>query len=92
MGAADGGGTSGKGCRVGLANTAGVDELHLPLRVRLPMFIALTLVGCGIALVIDVEHILAFTPLVALAVTNLVDWLYRRRARRRIQAPPVATL
>ncbi len=77
---------------MGLANTAGVDELHLPLRVRLPMFIALTLVGCGIALVIDVEHILAFTPLVALALTNLVDWLYRRRARRRIQAPPVATL
>jgi len=59
----------------------------------LPMFIALTLVGCGIALVIDVGHILAFAPLVALALTNLVDWLCRRRARRqRIQAPPVTTL
>jgi Flp pilus assembly protein TadB len=56
------------------------------------MFIALTLVGCGIALVIDVGHILAFAPLVALALTYLVDWLYRRRARQRIQAPPVATL
>ncbi len=57
------------------------------------MFIALTLVGVGIALVTDVGHILAVAPLVALALTNLVDWLYRRRARRqRIQAPPPATL
>jgi len=57
------------------------------------MFIALTLVGVGIALVTDVGHILAVAPLVALALTNLVDWLYRRRARhQRIQAPPPATL
>ncbi len=57
------------------------------------MFIALTLVGGGIAVVTDVGHILAFAPLVAFALTNLVDWLYRRRARRqRIQAPPAATL
>jgi len=63
------------------------------LRVRLAMFIALTLVGGGIAVVTDVGHILAFAPLAALALTNLVDWLYRRRARRqRIQAPPAATL
>jgi len=57
------------------------------------MFIALTLVGGGIAVVTDVGHILAFAPSVALVLTNLVDWLYRRRPRhQRIQAPPPATL
>jgi len=88
-----GGVRRGRGAGLVWADTAGVDEPHLPLRVRLAMFIALTLVGGGIAVVTDVGHILAFAPSVAFGLTNLVDWLYRRRARRqRIQAPPAATL
>jgi len=47
-----------------------VDEPRLPLRVRYAMFIALTLVGVGIALVTDVGHILAFAPSDALVLTS----------------------
>jgi len=45
-----------------------LDEPRFPLRVRYALFIALTLVGVGIAYVIDVGHIIALTPSVALGL------------------------
>jgi len=40
-------------------------------------------VGGVIAYVIDVGHVIALAPSVALGLMKILDWLYRRRTRRQ---------